>query len=55
MGKRRFTRAYPETWSIQKIADFMANCYRIGNIPKGAQVSSKKRGDMIVVTWKWKV
>jgi len=50
----RFSRAYPQDWSIQKIADFMADCYRVGRIPKGAKSKSKKRGDMIVVTWTWK-
>lgn len=54
MRGKKFTRAYPETWSIQKIADFMADCRRAGNIPKHATATSKKRGDMIVVTWTWK-
>jgi len=51
-----FTRSYPDDWSIQKIADFMADCYRIGRIPKGAKSKSKrnKRTGMITVTWKWK-
>lgn len=52
----RFSREYPDTWSIQKIADFMADCYRVGRIPKGAKVTSKKnkRTGMIRVTWTWK-
>jgi hypothetical protein len=51
----QFSREYPDTWSIQKIADFMADCYRVGRIPKGAKVSSKKlRNGMIKVTWTWK-
>ena len=52
----RFSREYPETWSIQKIGDFMADCYRVGRIPKGAKVKSKKnkRTGMIRVTWTWK-
>lgn len=51
----RFSREYPSSWSIQKIADFMADCYRVGRIPKGAEVKSKKlRNGMIRVTWTWK-
>lgn len=51
----RFSRSYPDDWSIQKIADFMADCYRVGQIPKGARVKSKKkRNGMIEVTWTWK-
>ncbi len=50
----RFSRRYPRDWSVQKIADFMADCYRVGNIPKGAKVKSKKKGEMIEVTWTWK-
>lgn len=50
----RFQRAYPDSWSIDKISHFMADCYRVGRIPKGAKVKSKKRGDMIIVTWTWK-
>lgn len=55
MAKRRFSRRYPITWSVQKIADFMADCYRTGRIPKGAAVKSKRKsGGMIEVTWTWK-
>jgi hypothetical protein len=52
----RFSRAYPDTWSVQKIADFMADCYRVGRIPKGARAKSKrnKKTGMITVTWTWK-
>jgi hypothetical protein len=51
----QFSREYPDTWSIQKIADFMADCCRVGRIPKGAKVKSKKlRNGMIKVTWTWK-
>lgn len=54
MAKKKFVRSYPDTWSIQKIADFMADCRRAGAIPKGVQpTSKKKRGGMIEVTWKW--
>jgi hypothetical protein len=55
MVKKRFTRSYPLSWSIQKISDFMADCYRVGRIPKGATVKSKKkRGGIVEVTWTWK-
>ena len=50
----QFTKRYPDSWSVQKVADFMADCYRVGRIPKGAKVKSRKRGDMIEVTWTWK-
>lgn len=52
----RFSRRYPDTWSIQKISDFMADCYRVGKIPKGAKVKSRKNkySGMITVTWTWK-
>lgn len=53
MGK--FSREYNPDWSVQKIADFMGDCKRVGHIPSDAKVSSKKkRNGMIQVTWKWK-
>jgi len=56
MSSRKFSRSYPDMWSVQKIADLMADCYRVGRIPKGASAKSKKnkRTGMITVTWTWK-
>lgn len=56
MATKKFTRSYPDTWSVQKIADFVADCRRVGAIPKDASVKSRlRRGGMIEVTWTWKV
>jgi hypothetical protein len=55
MIKRKFVRSYPADWSVDRISQFMDACYRIGRIPKGAKVSSKKkRGGLIQVTWTWR-